>query len=147
MRLSRWPAHSTRAASERIFNKPRERSSWVAKPSTRVPMGWPFALTSTQAFLWNLTTLPSLRCTSFFVSVITAFCTDPAVTLPALPFTCQHAVVKSSVKEHLHGVSFLSSLIPALALVLQEASLQTNQVIWALLSEALFRKTCAPVPP
>lgn len=76
-------AQSTRAARERILSMPRERSSWVAKPRTRVPMGCPFWFTSTQAFLWNLTTLPSLRCSSFRVSTITAFCTEPATTLPA----------------------------------------------------------------
>lgn len=64
-RLPRLPA-ATAAVNQAAQRQPtfiiwRARSSCVTKPSTRVPMGSPFAFTSTQEFLSNLITLQRVQ--------------------------------------------------------------------------------------
>ena len=65
----------TLAASDSTFISPRALSSCVAKPSTLEPSGWSLALSSTHAFRWKTSALPSARRVSLAVSVTTALWT------------------------------------------------------------------------
>eukprot|EP00884_Botryococcus_braunii_P018974 jgi/Botrbrau1/5760/Bobra.0134s0029.1 len=93
--------HKTLVASDNTFNMPRARSSCVAKPNTRVPIGCPLLLIRTQAFFAKRSTLPSFLLNSFLVSVMTALCIWPA---PTFPFGAAFLTVTVIVSPTLHNL-------------------------------------------
>src|SRR4051812_4486162 len=74
--------HRTSEASEMIFIWPLLRSSRVTGPKMRVPIGSPWALTSTAALPSKRIRLPSGRRTPLAVRTTTALSTSPFFTRP-----------------------------------------------------------------
>ena len=92
--------YKTRPARDRILSIFLFLSSWVANPSTLVPIGSPLPETSTHAFRSNFSTVPSFLLNSFLVSTMTAFCTCIGATMSGSHILLQDGLARIASRDH-----------------------------------------------